>query len=125
VGQAVLTGHVSGVEKRADLEIGILRTRPGRKIENVPPQIPDSEFTMALIATVVAASVLLCRGRGGLVVVISHFALALRSHAWGKAVRREAVIAAETHWRRDAWLCDDIRAVSAVRLAFRPILSTL
>ena len=57
-------------------------------------------FTLALIATVILASLLPCRGEAAQVFgAVTHLAIALLFFLHGAKLSREAVIAGITHWR--------------------------
>ncbi|MET3905736.1 sodium/bile acid cotransporter 7 [Bradyrhizobium sp. S3.3.6] len=91
------------------------------------PKFLPENFTLALIATVVAASELPCRGTTAL--VVDHFtnlAIALLFFLHGAKLSREAVIAAAGHWRLHALvLLTTFVLFPLFGLAFRPILSPL
>lgn len=91
------------------------------------PKFLPENFTLALIATVIAASVLPCRGAAALVVDhLTDFAIALLFFLHGAKLSREAVIAAATHWRLHALvLLTTFVLFPLFGLAFRPILSPL
>jgi sodium/bile acid cotransporter 7 len=64
-----------------------------------PRFLPDN-FTLALIGTVVAASLLPCRGAAAVTVDrLTDLAIALLFFLHGAKLSREAVIAAASHWR--------------------------
>ena len=57
-------------------------------------------FTMALIVTVIVASVLPCRGETAHVFsIVTNIAIALLFFLHGAKLSREAVVAGITHWR--------------------------
>src|SRR5437588_3461386 len=91
------------------------------------PKFLPENFTLALIATVIAASVLPCRGAAALVVDhLTDFAIALLFFLHGAKLSREAVIAAATHWRLHALvLLTTFVLFPLFGLAFRPILLPL
>jgi sodium/bile acid cotransporter 7 len=64
-----------------------------------PRFLPDN-FTLAMIATVVAASLLPCHGQGAVIFNnVTHVAVSLLFFLHGAKLSREAVIAGVTHWR--------------------------
>jgi sodium/bile acid cotransporter 7 len=64
-----------------------------------PRFFPDN-FTLAMIATVVAASFLPCHGQGAVIFnTVTHVAVSLLFFLHGAKLSREAVIAGITHWR--------------------------
>ena len=64
-----------------------------------PRFLPDN-FTLAMIATVIAASFLPCHGQGEIIFNnITHVAVSLLFFLHGAKLSREAVIAGITHWR--------------------------
>jgi len=64
-----------------------------------PRFLPDN-FTLAMVATVIAASLFPCRGEGAVVFNnITHVAVSLLFFLHGAKLSREAVIAGVTHWR--------------------------
>jgi len=64
-----------------------------------PRFLPDN-FTLAMIATVVAASVFPCHGQGAIIFNnVTHVAVSLLFFLHGAKLSREAVIAGVTHWR--------------------------
>ena len=64
-----------------------------------PRFFPDN-FTLAMIATVIAASLFPCHGQGAVVFNnITHVAVSLLFFLHGAKLSREAVIAGVTHWR--------------------------
>ena len=66
---------------------------------NRPRFLPDN-FTLAMIATVVAASLFPCHGQGAVVFNnVTHVAVSLLFFLHGAKLSREAVIAGVTHWR--------------------------
>lgn len=91
------------------------------------PKFLPENFTLALIAIVVAASELPCRGAAALVVDhLTDFAIALLFFLHGAKLSREAVLAAAGHWRLHALvLLTTFVLFPLFGLAFRPILSPL
>lgn len=91
-----------------------------------PKYLPEN-FTLALIATVVAASVLPCRGSAALAVDhLTVLAIALLFFLHGAKLSREAVIAAARHWRLHALvLLTTFGLFPLFGMALRPILSPL
>ncbi|MGY3423169.1 putative Na+-dependent transporter [Bradyrhizobium sp. F1.13.4] len=91
------------------------------------PRFLPENFTLALIATVVVASELPCRGTAALVVDhLTDLAIALLFFLHGAKLSREAVIAAASHWRLHALvLLTTFVLFPLFGLAFRPILSPL
>lgn len=64
-----------------------------------PRFLPDN-FTLAMIATVIAATVLPCYGRGAVVFdAVTNAAICLLFFLHGAKLPREAIIAGITHWR--------------------------
>jgi sodium/bile acid cotransporter 7 len=64
-----------------------------------PRFLPDN-FTLAMIATVIAASFFPCHGQGEIIFNnITHVAVSLLFFLHGAKLSREAVIAGITHWR--------------------------
>ncbi|MYN38762.1 bile acid:sodium symporter [Duganella sp. FT109W] len=64
-----------------------------------PRFLPDN-FTLAMIATVIAASVFPCHGQGEIIFNnITHVAVSLLFFLHGAKLSREAVVAGITHWR--------------------------
>ncbi|GAB7127874.1 bile acid:sodium symporter [Silvimonas sp. JCM 19000] len=64
-----------------------------------PRFLPDN-FTLALIATVIIASLIPCHGQGAVAFgYITNFAVGLLFFLHGAKLSREAVIAGATHWR--------------------------
>ncbi|WP_035723801.1 bile acid:sodium symporter family protein, partial [Bradyrhizobium sp. ARR65] len=64
-----------------------------------PRFLPDN-FTLALIGTLVVASVLPCRGKAAMIVdYLTNVAIALLFFLHGAKLSRQAVVAAASHWR--------------------------
>jgi sodium/bile acid cotransporter 7 len=64
-----------------------------------PKFLPDN-FTLALIGTLVVASVLPCRGKAAVIVdYLTNLAIALLFFLHGAKLSRQAVVAAAGHWR--------------------------
>ncbi|MBV7535806.1 bile acid:sodium symporter [Duganella sp. sic0402] len=64
-----------------------------------PRFLPDN-FTLAMIATVIAASLFPCHGQGAVIFNnVTHVAVSLLFFLHGAKLSREAVIAGVTHWR--------------------------
>jgi sodium/bile acid cotransporter 7 len=64
-----------------------------------PKFLPDN-FTLALIGTLVVASVLPCRGKAAVIVdYLTNVAIALLFFLHGAKLSRQAVVAAASHWR--------------------------
>jgi sodium/bile acid cotransporter 7 len=64
-----------------------------------PRFLPDN-FTLAMIATVIAASFFPCHGQGEIIFNnITHIAVSLLFFLHGAKLSREAVVAGITHWR--------------------------
>ena len=82
-----------------------------------PRLLPDN-FTLALVGTLVLASLLPCRGVT--LVALDHLtnvAIALLFFLHGAKLSRQAVIAGASRWRlHTVVLSDNVRPVSAVRL---------
>ena len=91
------------------------------------PKFLPENFTLALIATVVAASELPCRGEAALMVDhLTTFAIALLFFLHGAKLSRQAVVAAAGHWRLHVLvLLTTFVLFPLFGLAFRPILSPL
>lgn len=91
------------------------------------PKFLPENFTLALIATVVAASELPCRGTAALVVDhLTDFAIALLFFLHGAKLSRQAVITAASHWRLHVLvLLTTFVLFPLFGLAVRPILSPL
>ena len=128
-GSVVLTGECFRcVEKLADLAIRSVQPGSGERTTSMSrPKFLPENFTLALIATVVAASVLPCRGAAALAVDrLTDFAIALLFFLHGAKLSREAVIAAASHWRLHALvLLTTFVLFPLFGLAFKPILSPL
>ena len=88
--------------------------------------LPDT-FTLALIGTVITASLLPCRGFAATIVDhLTALAIALLFFLHGAKLSRQAVIAAASHWRLHALvLLTTFVVFPLFGLAFRPILSPL
>ncbi len=129
MGQLFSLGHVSGASKSAlTWRSDPFEPGSGEQTSSMSrPKFLPENFTLALIATVVAASVLPCRGAAALVVDhLTDFAIALLFFLHGAKLSREAVIAAATHWRLHALvLLTTFVLFPLFGLAFRPILSPL
>lgn len=91
------------------------------------PKFLPENFTLALIATVVAASELPCRGAAALLVDhLTDFAIALLFFLHGAKLSRQAVSTAASHWRLHVLvLLTTFVLFPLFGLAFRPILSPL
>jgi len=64
-----------------------------------PRFLPDN-FTLAMIVTVIAASIFPCHGQGAVIFNnVTHVAVSLLFFLHGAKLSREAVIAGVTHWR--------------------------
>lgn len=122
-------GHVSAAPKGAlTSRLREFKAAPGEQTTSMSrPKFLPENFTLALIATVITASVLPCRGAAALVVDhLTDFAIALLFFLHGAKLSREAVIAAATHWRLHALvLLTTFVLFPLFGLAFRPILSPL
>jgi len=122
-------GHVSAAPKGAlTWRSHWFKAGPGEQIISMSrPKFLPENFTLALIATVVAASELPCRGTAALVVNhLTDLAIALLFFLHGAKLSREAVIAAASHWRLHALvLLTTFVLFPLFGLAFRPILSPL
>ena len=120
-------GHVSAAPKGAlTWRSRWFKAGPGEQMISMTKFLPEN-FTLALIATVVAASELPCRGTAALVVDhLTDVAIALLFFLHGAKLSREAVIAAASHWRLHALvLLTTFVLFPLFGLAFRPILSPL
>jgi solute carrier family 10 (sodium/bile acid cotransporter), member 7 len=91
-----------------------------------PKFLPDN-FTLALIGTLVLASLLPCRGAAAVVVDhLTNVAIALLFFLHGAKLSREAVIAAAGHWRLHVLvLLTTFVLFPVLGLAFKPLLSPL
>ncbi|HEX7983780.1 MAG TPA: bile acid:sodium symporter, partial [Duganella sp.] len=88
--------------------------------------LPDN-FTLAMIATVVAASLLPCTGQGAVVFNgVTHGAVCLLFFLHGAKLSREAVVAGITHWRLHllVLLCT-FALFPLLGLALKPVLMPL
>ncbi|WP_432379951.1 bile acid:sodium symporter family protein [Duganella sp. P38] len=91
-----------------------------------PRFLPDN-FTLAMIATVAAASVFPCHGQGAVIFNnITHVAVSLLFFLHGAKLSREAVIAGVTHWRLHllVLLCT-FALFPLLGLALKPLLTPL
>ncbi len=91
-----------------------------------PRFLPDN-FTLAMIATVIAASVFPCHGQGEIIFNnITHVAVSLLFFLHGAKLSREAVIAGITHWRLHllVMLCT-FALFPLLGLVLKPLLSPL
>lgn len=88
--------------------------------------LPD-QFTCALIATVILASVLPCRGTAAQVFeVLTDVAIALLFFLHGAKLSREAVVAGATHWRLHLTvLASTFVLFPLLGLLLRPLLAPL
>src|SRR6201993_5223714 len=91
-----------------------------------PKFLPDN-FILALIGTLVLASLLPCRGAAAVVVDhLTNVAIALLFFLHGAKLSRQAVIAGASHWRLHALvLLTTFVLFPLFGLAFRPILPPL
>jgi sodium/bile acid cotransporter 7 len=91
------------------------------------PQFLPDNFTLALIGTLVAASLLPCRGAAAVIVDhLTNVAIALLFFLHGAKLSREAVIAAAGHWRLHVLvLLTTFVLFPVLGLAFKPLLSPL
>jgi solute carrier family 10 (sodium/bile acid cotransporter), member 7 len=91
------------------------------------PKFLPYNFTLALIGTLVMASLLPCRGATALAVDhLTNVAIALLFFLHGAKLSREAVIAAASHWRLHALvLLTTFVLFPLFGLAFEPLLSPL
>jgi sodium/bile acid cotransporter 7 len=93
---------------------------------NRPRFLPDN-FTLAMIATVVAASLFPCHGQGAVIFNgITHVGVSLLFFLHGAKLSREAVIAGVTHWRLHllVLLCT-FALFPLLGLVLKPILTPL
>jgi solute carrier family 10 (sodium/bile acid cotransporter), member 7 len=122
-------GHVSAAAKGAlTWRSRWFKAGPGEQMISMSrPKFLPENFTLALIATVVAASELPCHGTAALLVDhLTDLAIALLFFLHGAKLSREAVIAAASHWRLHALvLLTTFVLFPLFGLAFRPILSPL
>lgn len=91
----------------------------------LPLLIPDN-FTLALVGTVVLASLLPCRGEAAVAVNgVTNAAVGLLFFLHGAKLSREAVIAGVTHWRLHALvLASTFVLFPLLGLAMRPLAAT-
>src|SRR5246127_3498032 len=91
-----------------------------------PKFLPDN-FTLALIGTLVLASLLPCRGAAAVIVDhLTNVAIALLFFLHGAKLSREAVISAASHWRLHILvLLTTFVLFPLFGLAFKPLLSPL
>lgn len=91
-----------------------------------PRFLPDN-FTLAMIATVIAASFFPCHGQGAVIFNnVTHVAVSLLFFLHGAKLSREAVIAGVTHWRLHllVLLCT-FALFPLLGLALKPLLTPL
>jgi len=91
-----------------------------------PRFLPDN-FTLAMIVTVIAASVFPCTGQGAVIFNdVTHVAVSLLFFLHGAKLSREAVIAGITHWRLHllVLLCT-FALFPLLGLALKPLLMPL
>jgi sodium/bile acid cotransporter 7 len=91
-----------------------------------PRFLPDN-FTLALIATVLLASLLPCRGEGAMAFnILTNIAVGLLFFLHGVKLSREAIIAGATHWRLHTLVfCCTFVMFPLLGLLLRPVLSPL
>jgi solute carrier family 10 (sodium/bile acid cotransporter), member 7 len=91
-----------------------------------PKFLPDN-FTLALIGTLIAASLLPCRGATAMIVDhLTNLAIPLLFFLHGAKLSRQAVVAAASHWRLHALvLLTTFVLFPLFGLAFKPLLSPL
>jgi sodium/bile acid cotransporter 7 len=91
-----------------------------------PRFLPDN-FTLAMIATVIAASFFPCHGQGEIIFNnVTHVAVSLLFFLHGAKLSREAVIAGITHWRLHllVMLCT-FALFPLLGLLLKPVLTSL
>nr|WP_315252436.1 bile acid:sodium symporter family protein [uncultured Duganella sp.] len=91
-----------------------------------PRFLPDN-FTLAMIVTVIAASIFPCHGQGAVIFNnITHVAVSLLFFLHGAKLSREAVIAGVTHWRLHllVMLCT-FALFPLLGLVLKPVLTPL
>ena len=91
-----------------------------------PRFLPDN-FTLAMIATVIAASFFPCHGQGEVIFNnITHIAVSLLFFLHGAKLSREAVVAGITHWRLHllVMLCT-FALFPLLGLVLKPVLTPL
>jgi sodium/bile acid cotransporter 7 len=91
-----------------------------------PRFLPDN-FTLAMIATVIAASFFPCHGQGEIIFNnVTHVAVSLLFFLHGAKLSREAVIAGITHWRLHllVMLCT-FALFPLLGLVLKPVLTPL
>ncbi len=91
-----------------------------------PKYLPDN-FTLALVGTVVLASLLPCRGETAVAVEwLTDFAIALLFFLHGAKLPREAIVSGATNWRLHGLvLLSTFALFPLLGLAFKPLLSPL
>jgi len=95
-------------------------------MRRLPFWVPDN-FTLALIGTVLLASLLPCRGETAVAVnVLTNIAVGLLFFLHGGKLSREAVVAGATHWRLHALvLVSTFVMFPLLGLAMKPLLAPL
>ncbi|GLU32770.1 bile acid:sodium symporter family protein [Trinickia caryophylli] len=96
------------------------------RLPRLPLLIPDN-FTLALIGTVVLASVVPCRGEAAVAFnALTNVAVGLLFFLHGAKLSREAVLAGATHWRLHALvLASTFVLFPLLGLALKPLVSPL
>ena len=128
--QLLSLGHVSGATKDARAEEMSRDPLPEAKARFTgmprPKFLPDN-FTLALIGTLIVASVLPCHGVAAVSVDhLTNVAIALLFFLHGAKLSRQAVIAAAGHWRLHTLvLLTTFVLFPLLGLAFKPLLSPL
>jgi sodium/bile acid cotransporter 7 len=91
-----------------------------------PKRLPGN-FTLALVATVIAASLLPCRGQTAVTVnLIANIAIGLLFFLHGAKLPREAIVDGATHWRLHVIvLLSTFVLFPLLGLALRPMLAPL
>lgn len=91
------------------------------------PKPLRGNFTLALVATVIAASLLPCRGQTAVTVnLIANIAISLLFFLHGAKLPREAIVASATHWRLHlVVLLSTFVLFPLLGLALKPVLAPL
>ena len=91
------------------------------------PKLLRGNFTLALVATVIAASLLPCRGQTAVTVnLIANISISLLFFLHGAKLPRGAIVAGATHWRLHlVVLLSTFVLFPLLGLALRPVLAPL
>src|ERR1700688_233310 len=123
---APLAARAKRVERRPEQHVlGIASTDKITSMSR-PKFLPDN-FILALIGTLVLASLLPCRGAAAVVLDhLTNVAIALQFFLHGAKLSRQSVIAGASHWRLHALvLLTTFVLFPLFGLAFRPLLLPL